>query len=720
MANEQVKRDRAVYLSVYLILASLLFTALRATVCLKRLVQALVDLGTSIAYYVLFLLDRQDRVTPTVTQRAVIGWEGVLPFSFDELEQKCERLPRRLLDADNLNDYGMFLLQSWNGLVLTVTLVLPCVLLLLYLKYSRYTKAHVAERPRGLWRRRTGAFVGRQYRKGARAWRQYRRFLKQEPIYVRTLLVVWLLNLNLLTVAIEAVAYYFYFLVSLDLASLFGQAVKLVCDLLVARRMLPLWIWCLVAYGIFDAVRTKLALNTLRHMEAKNRGFNQSLPIAVMITGTMGSGKTRMAVDMALSFEQEFRDKARELMLNNMLRFPQFDFLTFQQALVQEIREGRVKNWAGCRQWVRMCRERYRQSPAAEHFFGYDEQKNAVTYCDGVRVWKLWDVLENYAQEYFLYVAVSSLLLSNFSIRSDVDVSDCAYFPQWNGDFFQRDPREMPQYSRYAHIIDFDLFRLGCQMNRDNCIAGAFEFGVVVLTEIGKERGNQLENQEYKKHSLRANPKNDMFNAWLKLIRHAGTVEGVCFVRLLCDEQRAASWGADARDTAAVLCIKEVSDASSALACDWLSALFLKGVLPLYLQYYQKVLLYGNARAAAIRHVHTAVSALYARCDRRRQLYGYAVSTVTVQDGTLEDEPMEHETYLSFKKVYADRYRTDCYQEYFADRALASDYDFVHAEAYQSDCATLEELEKQSSYLVTGLLAMLKRQEATTQAESRP
>lgn len=711
MEQENQKREsKEAYFSVYLLGFSLLFSASRAIVCLKRFVQALVDLGNSIAYYVLFLWNRHDRILPTVTQKALLHTDCTLPLRWSELERKCALLPKRLLNAEYLKNYGLLLLRGWNGFVMAVTLIFPCVLLLIGLKYSRYTKEHLSVPNSPVMRKKLAAHIQKRYRTAVNLWNEYRRFLKREKIYIRLLLLIWLLNLNVLTMITEAVAYYFYFLVSMDFASLFGQFVKLLCDLSVARSMLPVGIWCGIFYWMFHMIRTKIALNSLRHMEAKNRGFNQSLSTVVMITGTMGMGKTRMAVDMALSFEQEFREQARELMLKNMLRFPQFDFIRFQRELVQQIQTGSVKNWAGCRRWVRECRERYRRNPIPANLFGYDETRVPMTYSDGLKIWNIWNMLENYAQEYFLYIAVSSLILSNFSIRSDVDVGDSEYFPQWNGDFFQREPQDLPEYSRYAHIVDFDLFRLGCQMNRENCLAGAFEFGVIVLTEIGKERGNQLENQEYKKHSPKANPKNDMFNAWLKLLRHAGSVEGVCFVRLLCDEQRAASWGADARDTATVLQIKDVSEPCSALACSWFSSVFMRGFLPKYLQYYQKTLVCGNARVPAVRHLHMAFSAVYARCERRMQTYGYAVATVTTQDGTLEDIPVEHETYISFKKVYADRYCTDCYKEYFADRALSAEYDFVHSDAYRSGCATLKELEKQSSYLVNGLFAMMKQQ----------
>ena len=230
-----------------------------------------------------------------------------------------------------------------------------------------------------------------------------------------------------------------------------------------------------------------------------------------------------------------------------------------------------------------------------------------------------------------------------------------------------------------------------------------------VITEIGKERGNNLENQEFKKNTDKANPKNDMFNAWMKLLRHAGSVEGVCFVRLICDEQRATSWGADARDVATVINIKEVSEPKLAICFSWFPMIYMEWLIPKYLKYYRKVLNHGNAQAKAVRRLHNVLSAVYAPCDRRLNQFRYMVATVTKQDGTLESEPVEHEVYISFKKDYANRYSTDCYKDYFAERALNANYDFVNSGSYESDCALLRELEMQNSYLVSGLFQMIQK-----------
>ena len=67
--------------------------------------------------------------------------------------------------------------------------------------------------------------------------------------------------------------------------------------------------------------------------------------------------------------------------------------------------------------------------------------------------------------------------------------------------------------------------RLGKKVLENNPKAGSFEFGVVAITEIGKERGNNLELKEVKKVTNETNQKNDLFNSWLKMCRHSATID---------------------------------------------------------------------------------------------------------------------------------------------------------------------------------------------------
>lgn len=150
-------------------------------------------------------------------------------------------------------------------------------------------------------------------------------------------------------------------------------------------------------------------------------------------------------------------------------------------------------------------------------------------------------------------------------MRVDGVLADLGNFPLWNADFFKRDSRLLESYSRHAHILDFDSLRLGRKVIENNVNANNFEFGVVIITEVGKERGNSLELSEKKKKDETTNQKNDLFNSWLKMVRHSATVDNFPFVRVITDEQRPESWGADARDLCEIVHIRESGETCLAM-----------------------------------------------------------------------------------------------------------------------------------------------------------
>lgn len=219
-----------------------------------------------------------------------------------------------------------------------------------------------------------------------------------------------------------------------------------------------------------------------------------------------------------------------------------------------------VYNLATCKRFAISKRKKWERKPHRRNIFMYDFERYGLFYDDKLKVTYIWQVIETYVQLYFIYITQSSLLISNYSVRVDNVLSDLGNFPLWNSDFFKTDSRLIDSYSRHAHILDFDSLRLGRKVVENNANSNNFEFGVVLVTEIGKERGNNLENIEKKKSDEGANQKNDYFDDWLKMVRHSATVDNFPFVRVITDEQRPTSWGANARDLTDIVYIQESSD----------------------------------------------------------------------------------------------------------------------------------------------------------------
>ena len=391
----------------------------------------------------------------------------------------------------------------------------------------------------------------RTYQPLKRAVLCYREYLTEHKAVWICWFILWVFHLNGASIVMGFLAYYFYFVLSFDIGNLYVQVCKLFIDLQVIFRHFPWWSIVSVCWLLFNRWRKKIALNRLRHFEARNCGFINELPIVSMSCGSMGKRKTTLITDMVLSQEVMFRQKALEILQQNDMKFPYFPWIKFEDELRACMEHGTVYNLASVKTWVALKRSRFIKHHNTEwQLYGYDCKRYGTDFDDALKISRLFDVLETYAQAYFIYVIQSSLIVANYSIRTDNAQISNGNFPLWLTDFF---PKHRRPESRYSHILDFDVLRLGKKVLKNNPKAGSFEFGVVAITEIGKERGNNLELKEVKKGADDTNQKNDLFNSWLKMCRHSATVDNFPFIKVFTDEQRPESWGADARDLCDVI-----------------------------------------------------------------------------------------------------------------------------------------------------------------------
>ena len=61
------------------------------------------------------------------------------------------------------------------------------------------------------------------------------------------------------------------------------------------------------------------------------------------------------------------------------------------------------------------------------------------------------------------------------------------------------------------------------------------------------------------------------------------------------------------------------------------------------------------------------------------------------------------------KKVYSKRFATDCFSEYYTEKALRSPVELDELKEYLSERATFEELKEQNSYFINELINTEKR-----------
>ena len=547
-------------------------------------------------------------------------------------------------------------------------------------------------------------------------------FIRDNGVYRKMWLILWLFYFNVFTIVLEFVAYYLYFAVSFDLVSLYRQIYKLFLDLWTGLTFIPLLGWAIVALFLIDRWRKKIGYSILNHHEMKNRGFINARPIVLMVCGTMGKKKTTMLTDIALSQAVMFKDKAFEKILENDLKFPYFPWVNLENALRSAMARHEVFNLATCRKYIKHLSACFAAAQVPEYrkavrrhlkksyglaydnfCFGYDYERYGFSYDDKLKVVSVWEVIETYAQLYFIYLIQSSLIISNYSVRTDSLISDIGNFPLWNTDFFKRDSRLIDSYSRHSHIIDFDALRLGRKIVENNAFADSFEFGVVDITEIGKERKNMLELKELKKREEATNQKNDGFNDWLKMIRHSATVDNFPFVKVIADEQRPERWGADARDLCEIIHIRESGETRLAMPFFFIGELLYSAVFGRFVDMYYRYRFTRGDNTLFMHLFKTIVAKIQHYYTGIYNTFGYCPLRVQVESGTQDGQIEENRYFLASKKIYSKRFSTDCFSDFFTQKALRSPVGLDDLPEYRTEKATFGEMDLQHSYFFNDL-----------------
>jgi len=739
MKKKKMKINFNHVLCIGITIVFLLCTVLVFPNSFVRLGESLNDLWGSVKYYFQTLFSIDNNVVdvpndsaipivaepPSVTEPSRVGYIPLFKFAetWTEFVSSWVTYWQVWTTKDNFWGYCRAVVGNLYNFSQIVLLVVIPLVLIAYLLFNHvfeqqnndYNKDSKPLKLFKAWSKKTYIPV--------KNWcRQFIDFVLSNKIYKSIWLAIWLFNFNAVVIVIEFLAFYLYFAMSFDFAAIYPQVVKLIKDVTPMLRFVPVWVWVIIGFVLLDKLRKKVGYATLNHLERCNRGFINERPIVYMVCGTMGKKKTTAITDMALSQQIMLRDKAFEKILENDLKFPNFPWINLENTIKQAMLEHRVYNLATARVYMghlAACfyvpKDKAIYKSVKRHLklhyninydnlcFDYDFERYGLTYDDKLKVVDLWEVLETYAQLYFIYIIQSSLLIGNYSLRTDDLLSSLGNFPLWNSDLFHRDSRMIDAYSRHSHIIDFDALRLGRKVIENNDNKDSFDFGVVVITEVGKERKNNLQLMEIKKKDDGANQKNDGFNDWLKMGRHSATVDNFPFIKVITDEQRPESWGADARDLCEIVHIKETSETSLTMPFFFLGEIVYSMVYGWFLGKYNKYRFNRGDNTLTMYAIKKLATILQNHYTRIYNTFGYCKLFVQVESGTQDGKLADKKYYLMSKKIYSKRFSTDCFSEFFAEKSLRSKIGLVDLPEYRTEKATFEELQKQNSYFIQDL-----------------
>ena len=711
---------------------------------IPRIFESIRDLCTSFAYYFCWLFFEDVPVTATVT--LMPSWEfapspfeplKLFPWTWEEFKALWPVYWDHFFELETLWEYVIFLLDCLYTLSMLLAAISPlliAVMLLLRRYLTTYNNDYNVDSPQLAWWKR---FTFKRIYAVNRWLRNFGKFIQKHPVYKKLWLCIWGLHFNVVPLIVGAIAWYIYFISSFDMNCIWLGIQKLLHDLTPVVRFIPNPIWCVLGFMLLNHLCRKRAFAKLRHNERKNRGFINERGVVTVIYGNMGVGKTALVTSMGLSAEVELRDMAFEILLETDVKFPNFPWCNFREEMKRQIEKKRIVDIPSVKRWVKglhemylytaqnklwWARQRRKRRNRLDYTFGYDLHHFPLLYNDGLKVIKLYDAIEDYACAYFIYTVQSSLIISNYSVRVDSLMQDLGNFPVWDADFFKRDPRLMDSYSRHCHIIDFDMLRLGKRMLEDNPNRNAFGFGVYLVSEIDKERKNALELKETKINEEDCNQRNDLFNACLKMSRHACVIANRVFLKIICDLQRPEDWGAGGREVGEIVFIADKGECVPALPfyspywlCEWLFS-WANGK---WMDFYVSYIVNRSDNTLFV----FLLKSLFARIEKHyvnvRNQFGSQTLCLEVESGRMNGEPVEYKYYRMPKKDFSKRYSTNCLSAIFegdeVNRISINDL-----EEYAGIMATTEELAKQNSFFQNDLAKAKQQENAIEEVKELP
>ena len=701
------KIDYRHYICVAITLIFLLLAIFYFKFAYLRIWESLNDVYTSFKYYLneLFELELQGKITVNQFTKCPFKMPFNLPNSWEEFKLVWAQFWKLFATLDNFTLYLSNVATLLYDLSRFLVIIMPLVVMLIVLgnrKQKTNNDYNKNSKALKIFKR----FEKRFYMPIKRWVLAFIGFLQENAIYLKLWAIIWCYNFNFIAIIIEFIAYYLYFIASFSLVTLYIQVLKLLIDLSIVIEFIPTIGWILITLAVINVVRRNIGYTMLNHMESKDRGFINERPIVLMLCGTMGKKKTTIITDIALSQEVMLRDKAFEKILETDLKFPFFPWINLENDLKKAIENHSVYNLATCRRFINSKKKKFTKKPHIKNIFYYDYKRYDMTFDDKLKVIDIWEALSNYCQLYFIYIIQSSLIISNYSIRTDNVLEDIGNFPLWNSDMFERDSKMIDAYSRHSHILDFDSLRLGKKVIQDNPRADSFEFGVVNLTEIGKERGNNLELSQVKKTDETANQKNDLFNYWMKMVRHSATVDNYPFVKIITDEQRPESWGADARNLLEIIHIDECSEMNLSMPLFAVEDYIIDLIVNKFSEKYYKYRFERGDNTLGMYLYHGIASILNNYRKGVYNTFGYYKLKLNVEKGTQDGDLKVGNYYLMAKKIYSKRFSTDCFSDFFNEKALRSAVGINDLPEFKTEKATFEEMLKENSYFFNDLVKL--------------
>lgn len=518
-------------------------------------------------------------------------------------------------------------------------------------------------------------------------------------------ILVFLFYTNILTCLIDLFSYALVFFSSFRFEVVYYALYTTLLTEWSLIKSVPVFIWLIIIYCIFDYLRYKKAINHLSVLDYKNRDFveNQTGVINI-IKGAPGVGKTMFLTDLGKTTEQSYRYDLLDILNKNESYFSNFNIRNFEMYINYLKAKHIVNNQSEIEDLVDVRKKMFLNSMSIHssyinlknYLFGYDFKKFGLNHWNGLYYISFFDFLKTYGSAYFYYISINPLIYSNYSIRFDCMPYNSDYFPLWSYDYFTIKKELINDLTHYSHILNLDTLRLGKKFNPDTSILG---FGVVCFTEFDKERGNQLSNTRYRKDDEMPNPLNDDLTKYLKLSRQVATIDYKPFFKMFVDLQRTGDLSLGNVEISECVIKIQQKEKKNILTLWKIEPIICEYIINFRNKFINQYRSSHNYYGLIVRFVNAITLPFKNYLERRSNLFGYSKLLLEINSGDDEKDKRDSIYYLLDKKILARSYSTDTHYGFFKESLNKWKTSIDDVPCYSGLRATGDEILQQNSYL---------------------
>ena len=562
--------------------------------------QAIKDLGNSCVYYASNMskfMGFGEFGSGATVQYIPDSMDVFMPASWTEIKAYCAEFWSRFSSKAYLKGYFAWLgtgLAKGSKIFLIVLLAMLPLVLFLVLDLVLFTDEDYGKKSLPL---RICLYISAKtiypLRLGIRKWW---RFVMDEDVhhcklktekdgverdvvtgkrYRIVFITIWLFNLNVATIAFEAIAWLLWVVFAWGFGNIFVQIAKLALDISVMFRALPTIVTVVIVCIGFHKIRAHLGIERLLVLIEENIDFLDKHAGNLLAVGKPRVGKTKLITLLGILENVRLRRRAEKKAMEDMKQFRAMNWQAVRQTVenFRKLPQFGLEFIRGFCEELQACferREKMSDKEKKEHLknyqnlgyvgkdfiFGYDYKKHGMTYNNGLILVPLWRALTYYMEEYAIYTSPTPLIIGNYPVRTTIGWKKCGNnYPILKTNFFKLRAYDVERMTSWSHNVPYDGLRLGVKYNQDGIYNNSLDSGVFLFSELGKEIGNQITNRG-KDKAGGCNPTNDLMMMNAKMISHGLTVNYECYTRIFADEQRSGSVQSDFNELGTKLTLK--------------------------------------------------------------------------------------------------------------------------------------------------------------------